>query len=47
MKAVPRPADAARNDEFSMLFLVLEKRHGDALIPYWGYGSHRRLLKGG
>src|SRR5262245_50965900 len=23
----------------------LEMRHGDAIIPFWGYGSHRRLLK--
>jgi ribosomal-protein-alanine N-acetyltransferase len=29
------------NDELC----ALGQRHGDALFPFWGYGSHRRLLK--
>jgi hypothetical protein len=34
----------ARNNNSGLCY-SLKDRHGDALIPFWGYGSHRRLLR--
>ena len=36
---------SVRNEGIKESKTWLEMRHGDAIIPFWGYGSHRRLLK--
>jgi ribosomal-protein-alanine N-acetyltransferase len=41
-KQVPHPV---RNDRIKQSKIWLELKHGDGLIPFGGYGSHRRLLK--